>query len=143
MRRFWRIVDRADVIKVSADDLDYLFADEQDAGVQRMIDAGVRLVLETNGGHAVRVHGLSDRIDVPVPDVDVVDTIGAGDSFGGAFAAWWDQASLNAKDLSDADTVTAAVRAAVEVAAINCTRPGADSAWYAELGDRWHPAVRP
>ena len=90
IRRFWRIAERADVIKASVDDLGYLFGHEQDSGVQRMIDAGARLVLETDGGNAARVHGLGTPIEVPVPAVEVVDTIGAGDSFGGAFAAFWD-----------------------------------------------------
>ena len=71
----------------------------------------------------------------------VNDTIGAGDAFGGAFAAWWTLAGLGRHDLRDRDAVVAAAAAAAEVAAINCTRVGAEPPWAAELGDRWRPGA--
>ena len=76
---------------------------------------------------------------MPVPTVEVVDTIGAGDSFGGAVAAWWHQAGLGRADVADVDALTAAVVAGVHVAAVNCTRVERSRRRRDELGERWHP----
>jgi fructokinase len=96
-------------------------------------------VLHTDGGRAVHIHWKADQTEVPVPTVEVVDTIGAGDAFGGAFAAWWDQAGLGRDDLVGCDAVRAAATAAVEVAAISCTRVGAQPPRRDELGSVWSP----
>jgi fructokinase len=93
--------------------------------------------LHTDGGDRVKIHTTDGSDVVPVPRVTVVDTIGAGDSFGGAFAAWWHRAGLGRADLADRDARRAATEAAVEVAAINCTRAGAQPPRRAELRSRW------
>jgi fructokinase len=130
---------RADVVKVSSDDLEFIAPDDHPAGVQKILDGGATLVLHTDGGRSVHIHSDTDDIEVPVPPVEVIDTIGAGDSFGGAFVAWWDQAGLGRHDLQDLERVTAAVTAAVEVSAVSCTRVGAQPPRRAELGARWDP----
>ncbi len=107
-----------------------------------LVEAGVALVLHTDGGRSVQVHSATGVVEVPVPAVDVVDTIGAGDAFGGAFAAWWDQAGLGRADLHDRPSVCAAVEAAVEVSALSCTRAGAEPPGRSELGERWSPGRR-
>ena len=60
----------------------------------------------------------------------VVDTIGAGDAFGGGFLAWWD---LHDHDLTDLDAVREATRFACAVAARTTERPGAQPPRLAEL----------
>ena len=138
--RLNRMLQRADVVKVSTDDLAFISPDDNSAGVRMLLEGGARVVLHTDGGRAVHTHWSGEEVEVPVPSVEVVDTIGAGDSFGGAFAAWWDQAGLGRGDLDDREAVTAAVTAAVEVAAVSCTRVGAQPPSRAELGDHWNPA---
>ncbi|MEP7200985.1 MAG: PfkB family carbohydrate kinase [Ilumatobacteraceae bacterium] len=140
MARLERMLRRADVVKVSTDDLDFIAPDDHSSGVRMLLEDGASLVLHTDGGCSVHVHWPTDQIDIPVPTVEVVDTIGAGDAFGGAFAAWWDQAELGRRDLHDRDAVSAAVCAAVEVAAVSCTRVGAQPPRRAELGHKWSPA---
>ncbi|HEY0520834.1 MAG TPA: PfkB family carbohydrate kinase [Ilumatobacteraceae bacterium] len=140
MSRLDRILRRADVVKVSTDDLEFIAPDDQPAGVRTLLDGGAKVVLHTDGGRSVRVHWATAEAEVAVPSIAVVDTIGAGDAFGGAFVAWWHQAGLGRRDLEDRDAVCAAVAAAVEVSAISCTRVGADPPRRAELGDRWKPA---
>jgi fructokinase len=140
--RLGRMLLRADVVKVSTDDLDFIAPEEHSAGLQMLLEGGASVVLHTDGGRSVHIHSRSGEIEVPVPKVEVVDTIGAGDSFGGAFAAWWDQAGLGRRDIDDHEALRAAVTAAVEVAAISCSRVGAQPPRRAELGDRWSP-VRP
>jgi len=137
--RLRRMLQRADVVKVSTDDLDFIAPDDHVAGVRDLLDGGATIVLHTDGGRGVHVHWKGDELEVAVPAVEVVDTIGAGDAFGGAFAAWWDQAGLRRGDLADRDAVRKAVTAAVEVAAISCTRVGAQPPRRDELGQMWSP----
>ena len=140
--RLQRVLRRTDVVKVSTDDLQFIAPDDHSSGVRMLVEAGVALVLHTDGGRSVQVHSATGVVEVPVPAVDVVDTIGAGDAFGGAFAAWWDQAGLGRADLHDQPSVRAAVEAAVEVAALSCTRAGAEPPGRSELGERWSPGRR-
>jgi fructokinase len=140
LARLTRMVHRADVVKVSTDDLEFIAPGAHGDGIRSLLDGGARVVLHTDGGDSVKVHTAAGVDVVPVPRVTVVDTIGAGDSFGGAFAAWWHQAGLGRADLADQASLRAATEAAVEVAAINCTRAGAQPPRREELGASW-PAV--
>jgi fructokinase len=66
--------------------------------------------------------------------VDVVDTVGAGDTFGGAFLAWWLEQGLGREQLGDRDLLHSALTFAARAAAINCTRAGAEPPTRAEMG---------
>jgi len=139
LARLERLLRRADIVKVSTDDLEFLAPDDHAGGLRMLLDCGANVVLHTDGGRSVHIHTDDGAIEVPVPLVDVVDTIGAGDAFGGAFAAWWDQAGLGRDDVADIEALRAAVTAAVEVAAVSCTRIGAQPPRSGELGARWNP----
>ena len=65
-----------------------------------------------------------------------MDTIGAGDAFGGGFLAWWSANGLARSDLGRPTLVRAAVQAAAAVAAATCGRPGADPPTLADLRAR-------
>lgn len=126
--RLERFTNAADVVKVSDEDLAWMCpgVDPVDAGHA----LGAPVVLVTCGGEGVIV--LSDGIEarVPAPAVQVVDTIGAGDSFSGGVLAWW---WANGRPALRGDAVLEAVRYAVRVAAITCTRAGADPPYPHEL----------
>jgi fructokinase len=76
----------------------------------------------------------TSQIRVAAPRVEVVDTIGAGDAFGAAILAWLhDRAKLH-PDLTLVESeLTEALRFACLVAAITCTRAGAETPWQAEV----------
>jgi fructokinase len=132
--RIDRIVGRADVVKVSDDDLRFLAPDQApDATIDRLLTLGARVVLRTHGGDDVEIRTASGRGAVPVPTVEVVDTVGAGDAFGGGFLASWTAAGRSRDDLASMDLVCDSVRVAVRVAALSCARPGADPPTLAEL----------
>lgn len=132
--RLDRVLARADVVKVSGDDLAWLDPARPAVDVARgLLDRGVRVVLVTDGADAVRVLADGTELVVPVPRVDVVDTVGAGDSFGGAFLAFWERAGHGRADLGDVANVRAAVERAVVVAGITCTRAGANPPRLDEL----------
>jgi fructokinase len=118
---------RADVVKASVDDL-RLLAPEQSPreGARSLLERGPRAVLLTDGAGPVTVHTNGAEIEVTVPPVDVVNTIGAGDAFVAAFLAWWAASACAKDDLADPEVLLAATTAAVEVAATTCTRAGAN-----------------
>ena len=132
--RVGAVLRRADVVKVSTDDLAFLSPSISAAdGARGLLDAGARVVLMTDGAEAVHVlTGTVDRV-VPVPPMPVVDTIGAGDSFGGGFVARWVERGLGRADLGDGDALDDAVRYGIAVAGITCGRAGADPPTRSEL----------
>ena len=136
--RLQTVLGRADVIKVSTEDLAWLspMATPADAAAQLAVDNDA-LVLVTDGGDGVLVRTARGKAWVDVPKVTVVDTVGAGDSFCGGFLASWAAGGRppgpELADLTPAGAVLTAVRHGVTVAAITCTRVGADPPTAAEL----------
>ena len=132
--RLERVLRRADVVKVSGDDLDYLSpgADHLDT-VRGFLDQGVQVVLFTDGAAGVRIITATSETVVPVPAVEVVDTVGAGDAFGGGFLAFWLSSGSSRADLSDVARLTSAVEKAIIVARMTCQRVGANPPYLHEL----------
>jgi fructokinase len=136
--RLERVLAHADVVKVSDEDLAYLRPGSEPLDAARELLAhGPSVVLATAGGRAVHVLTAAGSTSVPVPDVDVIDTIGAGDSFSGGFLAWWSAAGRSVDELTSLDDVVSAVEAAVAVAGVTCARRGADPPWRHELPPDW------
>lgn len=132
--RIDRLATRADVVKVSDDDLAFLSPHlTVDEAIDRWLGAGVALVLHTDGERAVEIRTATFRMVIPVPSVAVVDTVGAGDAFGGGFLAAWVAGGHARADLADEEAVVAAATFAVRVASLTVTRAGADPPTLAEL----------
>ncbi len=135
-KRVTRIAARASIIRVTTDDLAVLAPGVDPVRAARaMLDQGPTVVVLTDGPHAVQIIA-RDRppTTLPVPSVRVVDTVGSGDAFGGGLVAWWQAHDLGREDFGDPAAVESATRAAIRVAAITCTRPGADPPTLDELG---------
>jgi fructokinase len=140
--RIGRIAARADVVKASVDDLAYLYPGSPPAeAAESLLAAGPALVLVTDGPRPARAFLPGAVLTVEVPSVHVVDTIGAGDAFGGGFLAWWSANGRTRADLKRPPLVRSAVQAAAAAAAATCTRPGADPPTLADLiaAHAWPP----
>ncbi len=132
--RIGRIAARADVVKASVEDLAYLYPGSPPTeAAESLLAAGPALVLVTDGPRPARAFLPGAVLTVEVPSVDVVDTIGAGDAFGGGFLAWWSASGLTRADLKRPPLVRAAVQVGAAAAAVTCTRPGADPPTLADL----------
>ena len=132
--RMQRMLSRADVVKGSDEDFAYLaLAETPAASARLLLDQGVGAVLVTHGGEPARGFCAGGDFSVPVPKVKVVDTVGAGDTFGGAFLAMWLEHGFGRRELDDAALLEDAVAFAVRAAAINCTRAGAEPPTRAEM----------
>jgi fructokinase len=128
------VLRRTHVLKASEEDLAWLDPGRQPLDAARaMLDAGPRVVLLTRGADGAAVVSPAVTTAVPAPAVEVVDTIGAGDAFGGGFLAWWHSRGLGRDELGDHDLVVEATRFAALVAAVTCTRAGASPPRLAEL----------
>lgn len=135
--RLFRLLLRADVVKLSTEDLAYLYPGiPGELAATALLEHGPALVVITDGPRPARAFLPGEHVQVQIPPVRVADTIGAGDAFGGAFLAWWAANALTRAELREVVLVADALRAAAEVAALTCTRPGADPPWLAEVSGR-------
>ena len=140
--RLDRLIACADVVKVSAEDLAWLepeatSADALDVSASAWAERGPALVLVTDGGSPLRIARPGHAVlHWRTPRVTVVDTVGAGDSLAAGLLAGLleagvtDRAALEA--LTDDDLLRLVDDAAL-VAALNCTRVGADPPTRAEF----------
>jgi fructokinase len=134
-----RLVEVADVVKISAEDLGWLEPEEEDLdeATARWADRGCALVLLTDGGEPLRVA----RPGRPVlrrepPRVTVADTVGAGDSLAAGLLSGLLARGVTSPSALEAlpdDELVGIVDDAALVAALNCTRVGADPPTRAEL----------
>jgi fructokinase len=148
LNRLGRIIRRVAVIKTSTEDLAYLLPGRSiEDAANFLLDAGPEAVIVTDGPRAVRGFVPGTEISAEVPPAEVVDTVGAGDAFGGAFLAWWTGHGLARADLRQPAAVRSAVLAALDAAALNCARRGAEPPWAHELAAQrswsWLPQVSP
>jgi fructokinase len=122
------------VVKVSEEDLGWLVPARSPVEAARgLLAHGPALALLTRGREGADVVSRDAQAHVPAPSVDVVDTIGAGDAFGGGFLAWWRARGLGRDQLADMDLAVEAARFAARVAAITCSRRGASPPRLVEL----------
>jgi fructokinase len=130
-----RIMARADIVKASTEDLEYLRPGETAEQAAAWIRAhGPAVVLVTDGGRPVLALAGDAAELVPAPPVTVVDTVGAGDTFGGAFLACLVHEGIGPEGLRDSGAILRAVRFAVRASAFVCGRAGANPPTLAELG---------
>jgi fructokinase len=132
--RIGRVLEHAHVLKVSEEDLEFLEPDRSGVdAVRALLDHGPGVGLLTRGPNGALVVTRTAEVAVPAPRAKVVDTIGAGDAFGGGFLAWWSERGLGRDELGQIDLVVEATEFACLVAARTCSRPGASPPWRHEL----------
>jgi fructokinase len=135
--RIERMVARADIVKLSDEDLHWLEGQGDLTALSRGILAkGPKVVFITEGAKGARaVTATQDRFVAATP-VAVVDTVGAGDTFNAGVLAALDQAGALTKAgvaaLTDA-TLDAALSLGTRAAAVTVSRAGANPPWLHEL----------
>ena len=135
------LVGTADVVKLSAEDAEWLFPDRAAEETARSwLGLGPAVVVLTRGEEGALALCAAGEVDQPGRAVEVADTVGAGDSFtGGLVDALWSAGLLGADRRGalarvGTDVLAGCVAAAGEVAAVTVSRPGADPPTRAELG---------
>ncbi|SFE48583.1 carbohydrate kinase family protein [Roseivivax sediminis] len=129
--RLGAILAHADIVKVSDEDMAWL-------GVtpESLIADGAALVLVTRGAEGVDALAPAGSLRVPAEPAQVVDTVGAGDTFNaGLLAGLWragllDRAAMRAAPLEE---LRPAVALGARAAAVTVSRAGANPPWENEL----------
>ena len=128
-RRFERLARLADIVKLSEDDAAWIYPGLRAEDVLEVIlDLGPRVVAVTRGEKGATAASNGAVVEIDGIPVDVVDTVGAGDSFGAALiAALVDGGAFGpqATRTPDEGVLARAVSYAVVASAITCTRRGA------------------
>jgi fructokinase len=132
--RVERLVGLSDVVKVSAEDLDWLYPGRT---IPQLLtdwrERGPALVVVTDGGRGAYLLAGDEPDRLPAVPVAIVDTVGAGDAFmAGLINALARDRVLEAGSLTR-DAARAAVAEAGLVAALTCTRAGANPPTALEL----------
>ena len=135
--RIEAMVARADIVKLSDEDLAWLMgAGEVEELSRKIIALGPKVVFITEGAKGARAITASQNRFVAAQKIVVADTVGAGDTFNaGALASLHAAGALTKRrlaTLSD-DELDAALSLGTRAAAITCSRPGANPPWANEL----------
>ena len=137
-RRVERIAGLAHLVKMSDEDLEWLYPAEPFSAIAaRMHASGVHLFIVTRGAQGCTLSTARWTSEIPALPVTVADTIGAGDAFmsGLLYAiltADGDQA-VRSGDLSQ-EVAEGWARTALHSAAITVSRHGAQPPYPADLG---------
>jgi fructokinase len=134
--RFEELLACASIVKASEEDVQAFYgpADLGEVATD-WLRRGPRLVVFTRGPTGPLAFTASGRIERPAPRVDVVDTVGAGDTFHGALLAALSMDGLLSPGMPDLDAarLVRALDFAAAAASLVCARRGADPPTLAEV----------
>jgi fructokinase len=147
--RVERINSLSHLVKASDEDIQWLYGLDEGANLDEIVANWIadtdRVVLVTRGGEGTSIYrrrdsGLS-RTDVPSRKINVVDTVGAGDTFCANLLGQLSDADALGENpfdrlanLSDADLRDYVYRSGV-AASITCERAGCEPPTLAELNE--------
>ena len=128
--RINRMMGMADIIKVSDEDLAWLAGhDSTDKAAADLLKKSTGLVCVTQGADGVSGYTKDGHVVVEARRVQVVDTVGAGDTFNaGVLASLYDARALTKARITklDEDMVIDALTLGVRAAAVTVSRAGAN-----------------
>ena len=137
--RLDRMLAAADIVKVSDEDLDWIIPTDVsfEDKVEQLHQNGADIVIITKGGDGASAYMRGQPVvNVAVPKVTVVDTVGAGDTFNAGFLAQLHTLGcLNKEALRKVTGVEIekALSYAARVAGVTVSRAGANPPTLAEL----------
>ncbi|MEO1677915.1 MAG: carbohydrate kinase [Pseudomonadota bacterium] len=127
----------ADIVKVSDEDLDWIMGGGDATDQARVLmERGPKIVCVTMGAQGVVAHHAAGHLHVSAPRAEVVDTVGAGDTFNAGLLAGLHEAGMLTKPGAaspDEDALEAALLLGVQAAAVTVARAGANPPTRAEL----------
>lgn len=133
-KRINQVVELADLIKVSDEDLNWIFPTQEPAeSARQWSERGPQLVVMTMGGDGAVAYRFGKEVTrVPGEKIQVVDTVGAGDTF----MAWLIHGVESLHDCkvptSESD-IKSLLSTAAKAAAITCSREGCKPPFANEL----------
>jgi fructokinase len=135
--RLDRMIANADIIKLSDEDLVWLRGEGTLKQLAHdLLKMGPKLVFITEGAKGAHGFTATAACFVPSKRVDVVDTIGAGDTFNAGILNALDTAGLLTKNAISSIgelEIEIALKRGAETAAVTVSRAGANPPWQHEL----------
>lgn len=136
LARFERLATSADIVKLSDEDALFLYPDLSVDEAARTIAAGGALVAVTRGSAGSILTVGDTTVEIEPIAVQVVDTVGAGDSYMAALLAWFLESGIAAARGCSPAELASAGRLAARAAAITVSRAGAELPTSTELAGR-------
>lgn len=134
--RLARMLAMADIVKMSDEDLGWLTGETGAEGAAMLLQAGPKLVVITEGTEGAVAYGSEAPVRRPARQVEVVDTVGAGDTFNaGILAGLAREGLLEPAKLASisAEQLARVLDLGISAAAVTVSRAGANPPWASEL----------
>jgi fructokinase len=133
-----KLASLSHVVKASDEDLNWIFSKNNPKGSAiKIIESGASVVFVTLGKKgAFAVNKKLEFVEVPAKEIDVIDTIGAGDTFAAALItqllenSWIDEFALQKLNTTD---LTGILANCASAATITCSRQGANPPYRHEV----------
>jgi len=125
-----RYIDLASIVKLSEDDLSWLYREGESEVIRNWLTRGVEIVIVTRAEKGLSAFSKEGRIDSAAAKVDLVDSVGAGDTIGAVIVEGllkYGLATLKG------DLLRQVLERAARAAGITCARAGANPPWKEEL----------
>jgi fructokinase len=117
----------SDILKLSEEDCDFLYGNLDDK--RELLDLGPSLIVLTKGASGISAFSRHESVFVPGYIIDVVDTVGAGDTVGAILV----ESMFDNGFTGLVANLESVLRRATKAAAITCSRAGANPPWRKEL----------
>ncbi len=137
LRTMDKLFEKASIIKLSNEDLEFIApgsSPEQFAG--KLLNDQNKMVIVTSGSSGCQLFTRNHHISEQVPKIEVVDTVGGGDTLMGTILSWLINLGISSKDQIqnlDENKLEVMLRYSITAAAINCTRSGCNPPYPEEI----------
>ncbi|RUV44662.1 MULTISPECIES: carbohydrate kinase [unclassified Mesorhizobium] len=137
LRRIREMMAMADIVKLSDEDLNWFDeAGSHEEVVRNWLDRGPSLIVVTHGSEGAVGYSREHKVTVVPRKVEVVDTVGAGDTFNAGILASLHEQGLLTKaaigGLSE-EAIRSALELGAKAAAVTVSRAGANPPWRHEI----------
>ena len=118
------------IVKLSEDDLNWLYGGNEQEIVSSWLAQGVSIVIVTRAEKGLRAYLAQESIEVPAAKVNLVDSVGAGDTIGAVIV---EGVLRHGVEGLRGDVLKSVLERATKAAAITCSRAGAKPPSLEEL----------
>jgi fructokinase len=125
-----RWIDLAKIVKLSEDDFSWLYESSESEVIANWLSRGTEIVVVTRAERGLSAFTRDGRIDCPAAKVELVDSVGAGDTIGAVIVEGLLKHGLGGLE---ADVLRQVLERAAKAAGITCSRAGANPPWKEEL----------
>ena len=138
-KRLNKMISSSDILKVSDEDLDWIVTSGSNINekIEKLHNLGAKLIIVTKGAEGVAAYVKNKKvINLPAQKVNVIDTVGAGDTFNAGFLAKLSNLKLlsksNIKNLASKH-ISMALEYGIKAASITVSRKGANPPLLSEI----------